>query len=151
VELLSLQEHLSRVELKQFYSISGSHCVSIIIIIWWHVVKGAWRTRLWLRQFVTQIFHNGWLSHIGDHKTVIQGHHMICQLHTQYSEYKTTCIKARDFKESSHLIFKKVITSAAYRWRQMVLAIRFWFKVDNCFIIISYDALVLRFYGRQYD
>jgi hypothetical protein len=31
----------------------------------------------------------------------------------------------------------------SYRWRQMVLVIRLWFKTDHCFITMSYDGLVV--------
>jgi len=56
-------------------------------------------------------------------------------------------------KESSHLVFQKVfsqyiiillecILSVAYRWQKMALTIIYWFKVDYCFTIMSYDGHV---------
>jgi len=36
----------------------------------------------------------------------------------------------------------KSILSHAYRLRLIVLTIRFWFKVDHCFPIMSYGGLV---------
>jgi len=45
------------------------------------------------------------------------------------------------YKESSQHLAESIL-SVAYRWREMALAITFWFKVDHCFIIMSYDGLV---------
>jgi hypothetical protein len=36
----------------------------------------------------------------------------------------------------------KINLLIAYKWRQIVLAIRLWFKVDYCSIIMSYDIFV---------
>lgn len=36
----------------------------------------------------------------------------------------------------------KSILSTGYKWRDIELAIRFWFKADHCFPILSFDGLV---------
>ena len=56
------------------------------------------------------------------------------------------------YQEFSNLIFQNVcqminnplkcILSLAYRWRNIVLTIIFWVKVDYCFPIMSYDGPV---------
>ena len=46
------------------------------------------------------------------------------------------------FKVLVRKISTPCILSVAYRWRKMVLAIRFWFEIDYCFTFMSYDSLV---------
>jgi hypothetical protein len=80
-----------------------------------------------------------------------------CSLNSDYftipSYFEYSAIKSRIFKRivSSYLsrwfsedinIMWKSILSVAHIWREMALEIRFGFKVDYCFTIMSYDVLV---------
>ena len=47
------------------------------------------------------------------------------------------------FGRYQHLVEKYSVTSwLGYRWRKAVLTIRFWFKINYFFTIMSYDYLV---------
>jgi len=44
-----------------------------------------------------------------------------------------SCYLSKLFSEDINILLKSIL-SVVYRWRKMVLAIRFWFKVDYCVI-----------------
>ena len=62
------------------------------------------------------------------------GFRLLFDMFTLFSSYLT------EYSLEDTLL--KSILSTGYKWRDMELAIRFWFKADDCFPILSFDGLV---------